>query len=57
MYHSLVYLFVQAVENGLDTSVCTLYEIQSGEDSEGEGKGVAECVTIGLRVMYDHCII
>jgi len=30
---------VQAVKNGLNASVCTLYEIQSGEDSEGEGKG------------------
>ncbi len=33
-FHIVLY---QAKNNGLENSVCTLYEIHSGEDSENEG--------------------
>ena len=36
-YFLFVYI-IKAKNNGLENSVCTLYEIHSGEDSENEGK-------------------
>lgn len=34
----ILFYYTKAKNNGLENSVCTLYEIHSGEDSENEGK-------------------